>query len=611
MASPGTPDFNDKQDFEDADRGFIAPLIPDRIKDADGNVVWDNEAYAFILKDCPETANPSLWRQSQLCYKQGLYQVTQRIDDVSKSIYQVRGLDISNVTIVEGSTGVIIIDPLISKECAEAALQLYNDKVRTANGLPTLETVAVIYSHSHIDHYGGVEGVLPNGTTTGVEIFAPNGFMEHAVSENIYTGIAMNRRGTYMYGDQLGKGPDLQIGTGLGMTSSSGTSTTVRPESIDENTTKTVDGVMISFQLTPGTEAPAEMNIYFPDFGALCIAENATHTMHNIQTLRGALVRDAYMWSKYLDEAISLFVEGNRSYPQVLGQTGLEIAEVFKLPDTLSSQWYNQGYYGTISHNVKAVYHRYLGWFDGNPAHLWEWPPTEAGKLYLECMGGVSCVITKASSYERAGNLRFAATLLSHVLFGSDPSDPLYSQAADQLAGVFESLGYGAECGPWRNFFLVGADELRNGIEKPVNRDPDVNSMSALDLDQLIDTMAIRLEVPLTSGDLAFTIDFYVTDMTGDLDKGKNRILLNLSNCALTNRYIPDDTLGTATLVCELSHTTLAYLVMGKKEITDPDITIVSGDSSVWDTLYGYLTPSNPAFAIVTPEEYVPPTPPT
>lgn len=605
------------QDFECADRGLLRSLEPCNITSANGNKVWSSSDYSFLAASCPNTANPSLWRQSQLLNKQGLYEVT-------KGIYQVRGFDLSNMTIVQCANGVIVIDPLVSQECARAAMQLYREEFPRMSSM----VKAVIYTHSHIDHYGGAEGVLPPvAERKDIRIIAPNGFMEHAVSENVYAGNAMNRRAAYMYGDQIPKGPKHQIGTGLGMTSSCGTSSIVKPtEIITDNRTENIDGVTIKFQLTPNTEAPSEMNFHFPDFKALCMAENATHTMHNIQTLRGAMVRDAHLWSKYLDEAMELFMDetdvlfASHHWPtwgrdeirmfmtcqrdmyaylndQTLrmlneGQTGLEIAEHFKLPSSLSDKWYNQEYYGSISHNVKAIYNRYMGWFDANPAHLWEHPPVEMGKFYLECMGGVGKVIKLAKGYQDRGNLRFAATLLNHAVFGSTPTNP---EAMAAMADVLERLGYDSTCGPWRNFYLVGAYELRNGIQAPAMREANAETLMALDLDQLMDTMAVRLDGPNTPATHRFSIDFMVKDMP----KGTNgRVLLTLSNCALTNHPVTTRR-EEANLTCKLTHMELVNLVMGKMQIDSVNTT---GDKGVWNMLTSCLTMPNPAFAIVTPE---------
>jgi alkyl sulfatase BDS1-like metallo-beta-lactamase superfamily hydrolase len=644
MASPTTPNIHNIEELVpeepgDADTWKLCDPDPGVVTGEGGKTVWDNNAAynEFINGPPPATANGNLWKQSQQLVKQGLYKVA---DD----IHQLRGFDLSNMTIVRGKTGLIVIDPLVSKECAKAALDLYNKHFYLDQKPPLMPppATAIIYTHSHIDHYGGAAGVLPpTDKVEDFQIIAPSGFLEHAVSENIYAGNAMNRRANYMYGDRIPKGPEYNIGTGLGMNFSSGSLSIVKPTKyIDTNCDLVVDGVEISFQLTPGTEAPAEMNFYFPKSRALCMAENATHTMHNIQTLRGALVRDAHMWSKYLDEAIELFVDktdvvfASHHWPtwgtkyvrefmtsqrdmyaylndQTLrmlneGQTGLEIAEKFKLPESLSSKPYNHGFYGSVSHNVKAIYHRYMGWFDGNPAHLWEWPPVEAGKLYLECMGGVQGVRSLAQGYKEKGNLRFAATLLSHAVFGTDPSD---DHARVELAAVLKELGYGAECGPWRNFFIVGAYELMEGIQAPVLGTINFESMMALDLSQLMDTMAIRLDGPsIPPGQGPFTIEFVVTSEAGVIE---DRISLTLSNCALTNRRpraihaaSATSSDGVATLSCKLTHSELVHLVMGGISIRDIN---TSGDASLWNTLTSYLAMPEPDFAIVTPEKIRPP----
>ncbi|MBF4999021.1 MBL fold metallo-hydrolase, partial [Nocardia sp. BSTN01] len=290
--------FGDDQDFADARRGFIAALEPGVIENAAGDVVWDSDGYAFLDAECPPTVHPSLWRQSKLCAIQGLFEVTE-------GIYQIRGLDLSNMTVVEGDTGVIVIDPLISRETAAAGLALY----RTHRG--DRPVTGVIYSHSHIDHFGGVKGVTtPEDVAAGrCPVLAPAGFVGHAVEENVYAGTAMARRAAYMYGAALGRGPKGAVGAGLGPTTSTGTPTLITPTTDITHTgqTEIVDGVRIEFQMTPGTEAPSEMNFYFPDRRALCMAENATHTLHNLLTLRGALVRDPHVWSKYLTESINRY----------------------------------------------------------------------------------------------------------------------------------------------------------------------------------------------------------------------------------------------------------------------------------------------------------------
>ncbi|MFD6525636.1 MULTISPECIES: alkyl/aryl-sulfatase [unclassified Isoptericola] len=524
--NPGL-DWDDRTDFENADRGFIATIDPPQIAGPGGGVAWDNTRFDFLTGDCPPTVNPSLWRQSQLVQKNGLFEVT-------GGIYQVRGLDLSNMTLVEGDTGVIVIDPLVSVETAKAGLDLY----RAHRGKRPV--VAVIYTHSHVDHFGGVAGVVPEGAD--VPIVAPAGFLEHAVSENVYAGTAMTRRGMYHTGAALPTGPEGLVSTGLGLTASMGT-VSLLPPTVDITETGqelTLDGVRIVFQITPGTEAPAEMNFAFPDRRALCLAENATHNLHNLITLRGAEVRDARGWSRYIGEAIRLFArdadvafashhwptwgtenivtfltEQRDLYAYLHDQTlrmlneglvGSEIAERIQLPPALENAWHARGYYGSVSHNVKGIYQRYLGWFDGNPAHLWELPPSEAGAAYVEAIGGLDATIAKGREQAENGNLRFAAQLLSHAVFAAPES----ADAKAALADVLERLGHGAENGTWRNFYLVGAHELRHGVLR-TEMDFGSGMAVALTLEQIFDTLAIRVDGP-KAWDEHFVIDWHFTD---------------------------------------------------------------------------------------------------
>ncbi|WP_371498231.1 MBL fold metallo-hydrolase [Kitasatospora sp. NBC_00374] len=602
--------FEDTEDFSDAERGLVDTLSPAVVTAADGRVVWDNDAYAFLDRDCPATAHPSLWRQGQLAAKQGLFEVTE-------GIYQVRGLDLSNMTLVEGDRGVIVIDPLISAETAAAALALYrrNRGDRPVTGL--------IYTHSHGDHFGGARGVLPHGHEP-VPVLAPAGFLEHAVSENIYAGTAMARRAVYMYGAQLPKAPDGQIGCGLGMTTSTGTITLV-PPTVDITRTgqeEVLDGVRIVFQLTPGTEAPAEMNFHFPQHRALCLAENATHNMHNVLTLRGAVVRDARVWAHYLDEALQLFgassdvsfashhwptwgaekIAGHLTRQRDLyaylhdqslrllnrGLTGPEIAEEIKLPPALERSWALRGYYGSLSHNVKAVYQRYMGWYDGNPANLWPHPPVAQAKRYVDVLGGIEATVAKAQGYADTGDLRFAATLLDHAVF----AEPGHRPARDALAAVYDRLGHGAENGTWRNFYLTAAMELR-GTLATVDLDPANPEMAAaLTVDQLIDSIAIRVDGP-RAWDAALTIDLRVTDQRRDWR-------LTLSNGALTHRSAPAGRPlgdGPAALTLTLTRPQLLALLAG----AEPDGVEHSGDPSALATLISYLDTPETDFPIVTP----------
>ena len=595
--------FHDRQDFADADRGFVGAMEPCVVTTESGRVIWDNDAYSFLDGDCPDTANPSLWRQSQLCAKQGLYQVTD-------GIYQVRGLDISNMTLVEGDTGVIVIDPLISKETAAAALALY----RQYRG--EREVTAVIYTHAHADHFGGVHGVYREG----IPIVAGRGFVESAVSENVYAGTAMSRRAEYMYGAQLAKGPAGQIGSGLGQTTSLGSIGLIPPtlEITQTGQEERLDGVLIRFQMTPGTECPVEMNFLFPERRALCMAENATHNLHNLLTLRGALVRDARVWSRYLNEAIDLFADdadvafASHHWPtwgrdrivtylslqrdlyaylhdQTLrllnqGHTGPEIAEMMSMPPELDQAWNTHGYYGSVSHNVKAIYQRYLGWFDGNPAHLWQHPPVESAIRYVDCLGGAEAVVAKAQEYVDGGDLRFAAELLNHAVF-ADESD---TAARSLLAEVYDTLGFGAENGTWRNFYLQGADELRHGV-RPAALDSAgaADMISALTVDQLFDSVAIRIEGP-KAWDAHLVIDWVFTDLG-------HTYRTSLSHGVLIQDVDPRH--GSADLTVTLSKADLLGLFTGRGL---GDLS-TEGDTGVVATLLGVLDPPRGSFAIVTP----------
>ncbi len=543
-------DWADVQDFEDASRGFIARLETPTVTAADGTPTWDLTAYAFLdREEAPDTVNPSLWRQARVNMLHGLFKVADRI-------YQVRGMDLSVISFIEGDTGWIVIDPLISTEVAAASLELLFEHVARR------PVVAVIHTHSHIDHWGGVKGVTSADEVAAgrCQVIAPEGFVEAAVSENVYAGNAMTRRASYMYGNLLVKDEKGQVDAGLGKTTSTGTVTLIQPTHTVTETgeTLTVDGVEIEFQLTPDTEAPSEFNFYFPQLRALCMAENCTHTLHNLYTLRGAQVRDAHAWSTYMNETIERYadrtdvifashhwpcwgtercrelLESQRDMYRYLhdqtlhlanqGYTSLEIAEVLTLPPKLDRAWHNRGYYGTVSHDVKAVYQRYLGFFDGNPATLHELPPAAAGKGYVALAGGADALLAKArEAYER-GEYRWSAQLLNHLVF----ADPGNAAARELEADALEQLGYQAESAPWRNVYLSGAKELRDGVVRvaaPSAANPDV--VAAMSADMLLDFLAIRL-----NGERAADAEVAITLVFSDLDE---RYAIEVANGVLNH----------------------------------------------------------------------------
>ena len=603
--------FEDTADFAAADRGFIAALNPCVVTAADGRTVWDNDVYSFLRGEAPVSVHPSLWRQSMLAAKQGLYEVVD-------GIYQVRGLDLSNISFIEGDTGVIVIDPLISTETAAAALALY----RAHRG--DRPVTAVIYTHSHVDHFGGVLGVTTQAEVDAgkVAVLAPEGFVAHAVQENIYAGTAMTRRAAYMYGTLLDRGPRGQVGCGLGQQTSTGEVAVIVP-TIDITTTgeaHTIDGIEIEFQMAPGTEAPAEMHFYFPKFRALCMAENATHNLHNLLTLRGALVRDPHAWAGYLTEAIDTFagrtdvVFASHHWPtwghdeiveflslqrdlyaylhdQTLrqlnqGYTGIEIAENFQMPPALHQAWHAHGYYGSVSHNVKAVYQRYMGWFDGNPARLWAHPPEAIGPRYVEAMGGVDRVVEIARGAAEDGDYRWAATLLDHVTF----TDETHAGARELYADILEQLGYGAECATWRNFFLSGATELRDGNFGTPTQVASSSMMAQLTVEQMLDALAISVNGP-RAWDADIAIDLTFSDVEANFR-------LTLRNGVLVYRRCAADE-ATAAATVRLSGK-LRLLAVAAGDFSSPGLEI-TGDAQALQTLLGVLDQPDPNFNIIAP----------
>jgi alkyl sulfatase BDS1-like metallo-beta-lactamase superfamily hydrolase len=606
--------MSDTQDFELADRGFIATAAEPQVKAADGKLVWDFTAYDFLKGEPPAEVNPSLWRQAQLLSRHGLYKVADHI-------YQVRGFDLANTTYIEGETGWIVIDTLLSAEMAKAAYDLVTKQ------LGEKPIHAVIFTHSHADHYGGIRGIVDQKDVDAgkVKIIAPEGFVEHAVSENVIAGNAMGRRASYMYGAFLPRGPQGQVSTGLGPALSAGAIGIMVPTDTITQTGQemVIDGVRFQFQMTPGTEAPDEMNIYLPDWKALCMAENANATMHNILTLRGALVRDAKAWADYLDQSVALyggktdvmfashfwprwgqaeivdFLGKHRDAYRYLhdeavrlmneGLTGEEIAEQIRLPDVLEREWYNHGYYGTMRHNAKAVYQRYMGWYDGNPSSLDPLPPVEAARRYVEAMGGPAAVLAKAQASFDQGDYRWVAELLKHLVF-ADPAD---AAARNLLADTYEQLGYQAEAGPWRNIYLSGASELRTGQTHGIGSTASADTVRSISSSLIFDLMAVRLDPAKAAGKtLSVNLVF---------DDREEKHILTVENSVL-NHTEGSSAAAAATLTGKRGAFLLVMGGMAKlADVVATGAIKIEGDPKAFEAMLGMTSVPKPDFAIVTP----------
>ena len=522
----------DPADFDRASRGLLAQHPTGQIEGAWG-VAWDVSKYDFIEQGAPnpDTVHPSLWRQAQLNNIHGLF-------EVAPGIWQARGYDISNITFVEGHAGWIVIDPLTVEGCARDCLALAN---ATLGERPV---TAVIYTHSHTDHFGGVLGVTtPDDVAAGrCRIIAPEHFLHEAIAENVIAGFAMTRRALYQFGPLVPPGPRGHVDCGLGKAIPLSPPGLIPPT---EDITHTgqelvVDGVRIVFQLTPESEAPAEMNFFFPDRGWLCMAENCSHNMHNLIPIRGALARNALAWSKYIDEAADMFAAdtevmfASHHWPrwgtddvagflrkqrdmyryihdQTMrwanhGETPLEIAERIALPDEFRTEAHTTGYYGHLAHNVKAVYQRYLSWYDGNPANLWRLPPAEVGQRYVDLAGGADALLASAQRSYDAGDYRWVAEVVGHVVF----SDPSNTAARELQAAAFEQLGYQAESATFRNAYLTGAQELRHG-HPPRRAAMRRGYLDAMTVEQLLDASAVRLRAEDVGG-VEVTVNMEVTD---------------------------------------------------------------------------------------------------
>lgn len=612
--------FADTADFEAAKRGLIATVPEGIVRTGGGTVLWNLGEYAFIDGElAPDTVNPSLWRMARLNLANGLFMVTDRL-------YQLRGFDIANMTVIEGDSGLILIDPLTTAEVSRAALDLYYAH------RPRKPVVAVIYTHSHVDHFGGVRGVIdePDVKAGKVRVIAPAGFMEAVSGENVLAGPPMARRAQFQFGTMLPRGPRGQVDAGLGKSVARGTPGLIAPTQsiVKPVESHVIDGVEIVFQLAPETEAPAEMHMFYPQLGVLNMAENACPLLHNFIPLRGAVARDPRIWAKYIGDAIAMYgsktkvligqhhwptwdnakiidyLEAQRDlYKHIHDQTlrymnrgwrPAEIAEAIDLPPGLAERWAVRGYYGSVSHNVKAVYQRYLSWYDANPCNLHPLPPAPAARKFVEYMGGAAAVIERARADFARGEFRWVAQVMKEVVY----AEPDNREARALCADALEQMGYQAESATWRNAFLYGAQELRHGVfQMPVRPGMGADTLAGLTSDVFFDLMAIRLDAAKAAGQ-SLVVNWRFTDRNETL-------VLTLKHSTLTHRM--GETAANADVSVTTTRATMDQIVMRK--LTIPDALAsgalkLEGEIPKLGALFAMMDPpAGMMFEILTPGE--------
>ncbi len=605
--------WDDRLDFDFAGRGLVAEPVEPQIRDKAGAVLHDFAEDAQFSGPAPATVNPSLWRNTTLLAKAGLFKV-------KDGIWQVRGYDLSNMTIIAGKTGWILVDPLTTTEAAAAALALVNAK------LGSRPVVAVIYTHSHADHVGGAGGVITAAAAAAgkVAVIAPQGFLEHAVSENVIAGPAMLRRAEYMFGVLLPRNATGHVTSGLGLGRTAGAISLIAPNDSIQATgdTRTIEGVRFEFQMTPNTEAPAEMNFYLPDLRALCMAENANGAMHNLLTPRGALVRDAHGWAGYLLEArrryagqsdvvftshfwprwgsdevsrylllhaqAYAFVHNESVRLMNNGLNAVEIGEAIQLPAPLARAWFNRPNYGSLKFNARAVYQRYLGAFDGDPVNLDPLPRNDAAVRYVAAMGGVAKVVALAATAAAKGDDRWAATLLGHAV----RADPANVKAREALAQRYEQLAYRSETGPWRDFYLSGALELRAGTKTAATVDGS-GIAANLQVSQLLDSMSVRVK-PEAAGGAPFTVAFVIPDR-------KERHLVTVANGVMLHEVGIADAADATLTVPRLALIGMVGGQVKAMDLIEQGKLKIDGDPAVLQRFLALFQPPRAVFPLVTP----------
>ena len=607
--------LDEQMDFEQARRGLIAAPPALQVTTADGELAWNLPAYSFVEGVAPETVNPSLWRQAQLNGIHGLFEVTE-------GIYQLRGFDLANLTLIDSDSGWILVDPLTTAATSRAAMAFAREH------LGDKRVVAVIFTHSHIDHFGGVNGALQDSDLEGLQVIAPRGFLKEAVSENLLAGATMQRRATFMYGRNLPISPRGHVDTGLGKEPAKGGMVGILEPTVtisDTGQNLVVDGVEMIFQNAGGSEAPAELTFYLPAQKAFCGAEVMSRNMHNVYTPRGAKVRDALAWSGFIDEALEMFgrqsdiyfashhwpIWGNEQivayinqqrdtykfiHDQTLrmansGATPREIAENLRLPSSLRSVFSSRGYYGTLSHNAKAVYQGYFGWYDGNPANLNPHPPEQAANRYLEYMGGAEAVLARAGQSYEDGDYRWVAEVLNHVVF----AEPDNIEARALLAKAYDQLGYQAESGPWRDIYLTGAYELRHGAPETGSTSNDVAGIvRQVPTELFFEAMAVSLNGE-RADDERYTINIHMTDTD-------ERFVLSIDNAVLNYRKGESSDSADATL--SLTRQMFLGLLTQQLSLTDSvlsDDLSISGGKLALAGFFSLFDAADPVFNIVTP----------